>query len=71
MTILGDMEASVWQPATVTAGLRMALITTAAGLTVAIPCYAAYNLVVGKIEALVVDMEQAASEILAFLAGRK
>ena len=67
MTLLGDMEASYWQAGEFTQGLRRALITTAAGLTVAIWCYAAYNLVVTKIEALVIDMERASSEILAFL----
>ena len=71
MTLLGDMEASYWQSAKVTAGLKMALVTTAAGLLVAIPCYAAYNLVVAKIESLVVDMERASSAIRAFLAGQK
>ena len=67
MTLLGDMEASQWQSAAVTLGLKHALIATAAGLMVAIPCYAAYNLVVGKIESLVLEMERAASEIVAFL----
>jgi len=71
MALLGSMEASQWQSSTVTAGLKQALIATAAGLAVAIPCYASYNLVMAKIEALVVDMERAASEIVAFLARRE
>ncbi len=71
MQLLGDMEASYWQSAKITAGLKMALTTTAAGLLVAVPCYAAYNLVVAKIESLVVDMERASSSIRAFLAGCK
>jgi biopolymer transport protein ExbB len=71
MTLLGDMEASQWQSAAVTLGLKRALVATAAGLVVAIPCYAAYNLVVAKIESLVVEMERAASEIVAFLTSRK
>ncbi len=71
MTLLGDMEATRWQSAKVLVGLRTALITTAAGLAVAIPCYAAYNMVVTKIETLVVDMERASSEILAFLTGKE
>jgi biopolymer transport protein ExbB len=69
--LLGDLGASQWQQAGVVSGLHRALITTAAGLLVAIPCYAAYHLVVGKIESLVVDMERAASDILAFLTSPK
>ncbi|MFC1497679.1 MotA/TolQ/ExbB proton channel family protein [Verrucomicrobiota bacterium] len=48
-------------------GLMTALITTAAGLFVAIPCYAAFNLLVIKIDRIVLDMDRAASEIIAFL----
>lgn len=71
MTLLGDMEASQWQSGAVTLGLKRALVATAAGLVVAIPCYAAYNLVVGKIESLAIEMERTASEIVAFLTSRK
>jgi len=49
--------------------LMQALISTGAGLTVAIPCYAAFNLLVLKIDRLVLDMERAASEIVGFLTG--
>jgi biopolymer transport protein ExbB len=48
-------------------GLFRALITTAAGLTVAIPCYVAFNLLVVKIDRIVLDMERASSEIMAFI----
>jgi biopolymer transport protein ExbB len=44
-----------------------ALLTTAAGLSVAMPIYAGYNLLVSRIESLVLDMEFAASDVLAFL----
>ena len=44
-----------------------ALLTTAAGLTVAIPAHAFYNFLVGKIESLALDMDKAASEIIQFL----
>ncbi len=47
--------------------LRQALSTTAAGLMVAIPCYAAFNLLVVKIDRIVLDMERAGREIVAFL----
>ena len=46
-----------------------ALITTAAGLMVAIPCYAAFNLLVVKIDRIVLDMERTASEVVTFLCG--
>lgn len=71
LTLLEDVEASYWQAKQVAEGLRMALITTGAGLTIAILCYASYNLVVAKIESLVVDMKRASSEILAFLTSSK
>lgn len=70
MTLLGDMEASQWQSAAITLGLKKALVATAAGLVVAIPCYAAYSLIIGKIESQVIEMEQTASEIIAFLTSR-
>ncbi len=44
-----------------------ALITTAAGLAVAIPTYAFYNLLVTKVESIVNEMEMAATEIIYFL----
>lgn len=45
--------------------LMQALVLTAAGLTVAIPCYLAYTLLVVKVERIVVDMHSAAAEIMA------
>jgi biopolymer transport protein ExbB len=71
VTLLNDMHGSQWQHAEVTAGLGQALITTAAGLTAAILCHVSYNLVIAKIEALVIDMERAASEIRAFITTSK
>ena len=53
-----DMAGGVWQ----------ALICTAAGLAVAIPCYAAYNYLVSRVNAIVLDMEKAATEITNILA---
>ncbi len=55
----GDLMGGMWQ----------ALISTAAGLAVAIPAYAGYNLLVGRIESIVLDMEKAAAEVLAYLTG--
>lgn len=78
-TVLGLMEsalvmqqqAPLVQSADVMIGLKQALIVTAAGLTVAIPCYVAFNLLVIKIDRIVLDMERAASEIIAFLMASK
>lgn len=47
--------------------IRKALLTTAAGLSVAIPCYAFYNYFVGKVERLTLDMERAGNELVYFL----
>src|SRR6267143_5911936 len=44
------------------------LICTAAGLAVAIPCYAAYNYLVSRVNAIVLDMEKAATEIVNIVA---
>jgi biopolymer transport protein ExbB len=54
----GDLGAGMWQ----------ALVTTAAGLAVAIPCYAAHNLLVSLVESILLDMEQVFGEVHAFLA---
>src|SRR2546425_1167151 len=51
---LQDVSGGVWE----------ALICTAAGLAVAIPCYAAYNYLVSRVNAIVLDMEKAAGEIV-------
>lgn len=45
-------------------GVWQALICTAAGLAVAIPSYAAYNYLVSRVNAIVLEMEQISTEIL-------
>jgi biopolymer transport protein ExbB len=45
-------------------GIWKALICTAAGLAVAIPCYAGYNYLVSRVNTIVLDMEKAATEII-------
>jgi biopolymer transport protein ExbB len=52
---------------TLAGGLWSALLTTAAGLITGIPTYAAYHFLVGRIEAIALNMEQAGSEIVYFL----
>jgi len=78
-TVLGMVEfmlvlqnqSPLVQSADVTGALMRALVTTGAGLTVAIPCYAAFNLLVVKIDRIVLDMERVASEMVAFLTARE
>lgn len=53
----GDLAGGMWQ----------ALITTAAGLAVAIPAYAGYNFLLHRLEIIVLDMERCSVEILHFL----
>lgn len=48
-------------------GLMQALIATAAGLAVGILAYVGYNFLVSRLEAVVLDMERAAADILSFL----
>jgi biopolymer transport protein ExbB len=45
-------------------GIWKALISMAGGIAVAIPCYAGYNYLVGRVNSIVLDMEKAASEIV-------
>ncbi len=52
-------------------GISKALYTTGGGLCVAIPCYIAYNYLVSRIEAITLDMEKAASEIVYFFKHNK
>ena len=56
----GDLMGGLWQ----------ALISTAASLAVGILIYAGYNLLASRVESIVLDMERASVEILAFLTGR-
>lgn len=55
----GQIEAPL-----VAAGIKVALITTAAGLTIAIPVNIVYNFFVSRIDALIIDMERGAQAVL-------
>lgn len=46
--------------------IELALMTTAGGLSVAIPSYVAYNFLVSKVQSIIFEMEKASSEILYF-----
>ncbi len=49
-------------------GIWQALICTASGIALAIPCYAGYNYLVGRVNTIIIDMEKASMEILNILA---
>jgi len=56
----GDLAGGIWE----------ALITTVAGLAVAIPTYVAYNFLVTKVDGFVLEMEKSATDLVNIL-GRK
>jgi len=76
-TVLGFMrvfskleEAGVYaHSAQLSEGIWEALICTATGLAVAIPCYAGYNYLVSRVKSIVLDMERASGEIVTILDG--
>lgn len=55
----GDVD-----PTLVAAGIKVALLTTATGLLIAIPVNVAYNFFVTRIDKLIVDMEQGTQQLL-------
>lgn len=55
----GQVEASL-----VASGIKIALITTAAGLVIAVPVNVAYNFFVTRVDKLIVEMEQGTLAVL-------
>ncbi len=51
-------------PSLVAGGIKVALLTTAAGLVIAVPVNIAYNFFVTRIDQLIVDMEQGAQKAI-------
>jgi len=58
-------------PAELAGGIWEALITTVAGLSVAIPTYIAYNYFVNRVNNIVTEMEKSASRLLQLLSLRE
>lgn len=54
---IGDISGGIWQ----------ALVTTAVGICVSIPSFAAYNFLLSRVESITLNMEYAAEEIYRFL----
>ncbi|MGH7457921.1 MAG: MotA/TolQ/ExbB proton channel family protein [Longimicrobiaceae bacterium] len=57
--VAGQVEASL-----VASGIKIALITTATGLIIAIPVNVAYNFFVTRVDRLIVDMEEGTNQVL-------
>jgi biopolymer transport protein ExbB len=55
----GEVEATL-----VAGGIKVALLTTAAGLVIAIPVSVSHNYFVAKIDGLVIDMEESAQKMV-------
>jgi biopolymer transport protein ExbB len=53
----GDLAGGIWE----------ALLTTVAGLVVAIPTFVAYNYLVSRVDGFVLDMERSATELINLL----
>jgi len=61
----------VGDPSIVAGGISKALITTAAGLMVAIPAVVAYRYLRGRVQELLIDMEQQALRMIEVLHGER
>lgn len=57
----GDLAGGIWE----------ALITTVAGLFVAIPTFVAYNFLVSRAESIVLDMERSSTRLINILSQRQ
>lgn len=57
----GDLAGGIWE----------ALITTVAGLAVAIPTYVAYNFLVSKVDGFVLEMEKSATDVINILGTKR
>jgi biopolymer transport protein ExbB len=63
--LAGEVEATL-----VAGGIKVALITTATGLAIAIPINIAHNYFVTKVDRLVIDMEESAQKMIDALHAR-
>ncbi len=57
----GDLAGGIWE----------ALLTTVAGLCVAIPTYVAYNYLTSRVDGFVLDMERSATDLLNILGEKR
>ncbi|MFA5075588.1 MAG: MotA/TolQ/ExbB proton channel family protein [Candidatus Babeliales bacterium] len=64
------MKAGLTMPVTaadIASGVLESLLTTIAGLMIAIPVYITYNYLVSRVNAFILEMEQAATELISSL----
>ena len=73
LQVLSSMEqgAPLVHSGDLTSGLWIALLTTAAAFSVAIPAYAAHNFLVSRVESVVHDMERSSIDIYTFIVSQK
>ena len=64
-----QQNAPLLQLGEVAGAMVEALLTTIAGLCIAIPTYAGYNLLISRVEMVMLDMEKSSIELLTFLSG--
>src|SRR5699024_6204350 len=64
--LAGEVEATI-----VAGGIKVALITTAAGLVIAIPISIMHNYFVSRIDRMVIDMEESAQRTIDHLHARE
>lgn len=71
MKVFHDItEFGVGDPGALAGGISQALITTAAGLLIAIPALIGYRYLRGRVDALVIEMEKEATRLIDALADR-
>ena len=67
--VVGTVE--VLSASSVSGTITSALLTSAAGLAGAIPCYVAYNYLVSRIDTITLEMDRAALEIVSFFERKR
>ncbi len=67
MLLAANRNAPLVQSADLTGGLWLALSATAWSLIIAVLAYAGYNLLVSRVESILLDMERSASALLNFM----
>ncbi|NBF39258.1 MAG: MotA/TolQ/ExbB proton channel family protein [Spirochaetes bacterium] len=69
--VLGDFAAAGGNPALLAQGISEALVTTAAGLIVAIPAIIFYNALVSKVNHRIIQLENRVTEMVFLLKGER
>lgn len=76
-TVLGMIEAfnaiasadAMGRPELLASGISQALLTTAAGLVVAIPAYLAYMFYLGRVDYLIIEMDQLSQQVVDYVSA--